>query len=235
MCPPWSGPQPSAVTHDDLALPFLRMPTHLPQPSSTSATGLSYSTCPRGTVCSHAGTWPTKALGLFNTWGHPHYGDVVLWRPTELTDTVLTHGVWPPTSLGCDVQPVLLHGCLAPPVVGMLCAKYCSGGAEDFDWRCLTGAGGSRPSEHYRREVSRWHGLSSNAGLAEQLAFPASSCPCGKWLSPSLLGTGEAVKGQARPRQGAGRRSGLFATLRLFLSRVKYLSAWGDELLGRGR
>lgn len=144
----------------------------------------------------------------------------VVWRPAELTDTVLTHGVWPPKSLGCDLQPMLLHHCLALPVVGMLCAKYCSGDAEDFGSLCLTGAHGSRCSKHYHREVSRWHSLSSNASLAEQLVFSAYSCPCGKLLSPSLLGTGEAVKGQARPRQGAGRRLGLFATLFLFLSRV---------------
>lgn len=139
----------------------------------------------------------------------------VVWRPAELTDTVLTHGVWPPKSLGCDLQPMLLHCCLALPVVPNI-----AGDAEYFGSLCLTGAHGSRCSEHYHQEVSRWHGLSSNASLAEQLAFSAYSCPCRKLFSPSLLGTGEVVKGQARPRQGAGRRLGLFATLFLFLSRV---------------
>lgn len=101
--------------------------------------------------------------------------------------------------------------------------------------QCLTGANGSSRSEHYRREVSRWHGLSSNANLAKEAAF-SLSCPCGKVLSPSLLGIGEVVKGEASSGQGAGRRlGGGLAPLGLFLCQVKYLSAWSDELLGRGR
>lgn len=134
------------------------------------------------------------------------------------------------------LSPVPLHRCLARPAAGMLYAKYYSGAAEDFALQCLTGADGSSRSEHYRRQVSRWHGLSSNANPAEELAFSASSCPCGKWLCHSPLGTGEVGKGEASPRQGAGRRLGGGLALRgLFLSRVKYSSAWGDELLGRGR
>lgn len=118
----------------------------------------------------------------------------------------------------------------------MLYAKYYSGAAEDFALWCLTGADSSSRSEHYHREVSRWHGLSSNANLAEELAFSASSCPCRKLLSPSLMGTGEVVKGEASPRQGAGRHlGGGLAPLGLFPSRVKYSSAWCDELLSRGR
>lgn len=60
----------------------------------------------------------------------------------------------------------------------MLYAKYYSGDAEDFALQCLTGADGFSRSEHYRQEVSRWHGLSSNANLAGKPAFSLCSCPC---------------------------------------------------------
>lgn len=85
----------------------------------------------------------------------------------------LTPGVWPPKSLGYFLQPMLLHHCLALPAAGMLYAKYYS---EDFALQCLTGADSSGRSEHYHQDVSRWHGLSRNANLTEELAFSAS-CP----------------------------------------------------------
>lgn len=176
---------------------------------------------------------PPGPRGSSASGGHPCRADAVLRWPTH---TALTPGVWPPKNLGCYLQPMPLHRCLARPAAGMLYAKYYSGAAEDFALQRLPGADGSSRSEHYRRRVSRWHGLSSNANLAEELVFSASSCPCGKWLCHSLPGTREVGKGDASPGQGPGRRlGGGLAPRGLFLSRVKNSSAWGDELLGRGR
>lgn len=194
--------------------------------------GCLYSTCPGGLICSQAAAQPAGTQGLFSTWGHPCRADAVLQRLTQPADTQPTPTVWPPASLGCYLLPMLLHRCLAWPTAGMLYAKY-SGNAEDFTLRCLTGADGSSRSEHYRLEVSRWHGLSSNANLTEEPAFSPSSCSCRKLLSLSLLGTGKVVKGETSPGQGGGRHLGSgLDPLGLFLHRVKYWLAWGNGLLG---
>lgn len=95
----------------------------------------------------------------------------------------------------------------------------------------VSGAAGSSRSKHYRRQVSRWHGLSSNTQPRRGTGFPCLLLPLRDTAAPSLLDAAEGVKGDASPRQGAGsaRARGLF------LSQVKHSSAWGDELWGRGR
>lgn len=109
-------------------------------------------------------------------------------------------------------------------------AKYYSGDGGDLGLG-VSGAAGSSRSEHYRRQVSRWHGLSSNAQPRRGTGFPCLLLPLRDTAAPSLLDAAEGVKGDASPRQGAGsaRARGLF------LSQVKHSSAWGDELWGRGR
>lgn len=64
--------------------------------------------------------------------------------------------------------------------------------------------------------------------------FPCLLLPLRDIAAPSLLGSGEGVKGDASPRQGAGSVWGVG----LFLSQVKPVkpsSAWGDDFWGRGR
>lgn len=185
---------------------------------STYAHQLCLSKTPlRGMFCSYARTQPKEARGFSASGVIPA---VQMWCFIR-ADSLKWHGdnAWRLATLGCYLQPMPLCCCLARPAAQVLSAKWHSGHAEDFVLRCS-----QRPTAPATVSTSAWKSLDGRVSPAMQTS-PTSWLPLpppalAENCSPFPAGDCKVVKGEASPRQGAGRCLG-----GLFLSRVKYLSA----------